>query len=102
VGDNIQQDVFFFFPSQVLALFNAPAGEYACVFTAGATSALKLVGETFPWSSKSEYLYMMQRARDSRASFFHLVTYLRFFKLLTLSFVYSDNSSSSVSTVCEM
>jgi hypothetical protein len=64
VGDNIHQDVFFFFPSQVLALFNAPAREYTCVFTAGATSALKLVGETFPWSSKSEYLYMMQNHKS--------------------------------------
>jgi molybdenum cofactor sulfurtransferase len=45
---------------QVLALFNAPAGEYMCVFTTGATSALKLVGEAFPWSSKSEYLYAME------------------------------------------
>jgi molybdenum cofactor sulfurtransferase len=31
-----------------------------CVFTAGAMLALKLVGGTFPWSSKSEYLYMME------------------------------------------
>ncbi|CAK9203239.1 unnamed protein product [Sphagnum troendelagicum] len=45
---------------QVLALCNAPPGEYTCVFTAGATSALKLVGETFPWSSESEYLYTME------------------------------------------
>jgi len=28
-----------------------------CVFTSGATSALKLVGETFPWSAESEYWY---------------------------------------------
>jgi uncharacterized membrane protein len=35
-------------------------GNTLCVFTAGATSALKLVGEAFPWSSKSEYLYMME------------------------------------------
>ncbi|CAK9863850.1 unnamed protein product [Sphagnum jensenii] len=45
---------------QVLALCNAPPGEYTCVFTAGATSALKLVGEAFPWSSESEYLYTME------------------------------------------
>lgn len=45
---------------EVLRFFNAPAGEYSCVFTSGATAALKIVGETFPWSSKSHYLYTME------------------------------------------
>ncbi|KAL8469454.1 hypothetical protein ACS0TY_032339 [Phlomoides rotata] len=45
---------------QVLSFFNASPGEYNCIFTSGATSALKLVGETFPWSSKSTYMYTME------------------------------------------
>lgn len=45
---------------QVLALCNASPGEYMCVFTSGATSALKLVGETFPWSAESEYWYTLE------------------------------------------
>ncbi|KAG0579095.1 hypothetical protein KC19_4G072700 [Ceratodon purpureus] len=45
---------------QVLAFCNAPLGEYRCVFTSGATSALKLVGETFPWSTDSEYWYTVE------------------------------------------
>lgn len=45
---------------QVLALCNAPLGEYICVFTSGATSALKLVGEAFPWSAESEYWYTVE------------------------------------------
>jgi molybdenum cofactor sulfurtransferase len=35
-------------------------GEYICVFTSGATSALKLVGEAFPWSAESEYWYTVE------------------------------------------
>ncbi|EPS65546.1 molybdenum cofactor sulfurase, partial [Genlisea aurea] len=42
---------------QVLRFFNAPPGEYTCIFTSGATAALKLVGETFPWSSRSVFAY---------------------------------------------
>lgn len=45
---------------QVLEFCNAPSGEYVCVFTSGATSALKLVGETFPWSPESEYWYTLE------------------------------------------
>jgi len=30
--------------------FNAPVGEYAVVFTSGATAALRLVAESFPWT----------------------------------------------------
>ncbi|GIQ91751.1 hypothetical protein KIPB_015143, partial [Kipferlia bialata] len=34
----------------ILDWFNASASEYSIIFTAGTTAALKLVGETFPWS----------------------------------------------------
>lgn len=40
-----------------LQMCNAPLGKYECVFTAGATGALKLVGEAFPWQEGSEFVY---------------------------------------------
>jgi hypothetical protein len=43
--------------SQVLKHFNASPRDYKCVFTSGATAALKLVGEFFPWSRGSYYMY---------------------------------------------
>lgn len=45
---------------QVLNYFNAPPKDYRCIFTAGATAALKLVGETFPWSCHSNFMYTME------------------------------------------
>ena len=36
---------------------NAPVGEYVVVFTSGATAALRLVAESFPWSPSSEFRY---------------------------------------------
>ena len=33
--------------------FDAPSQDYVCIFTANATTALKLVGESFPFSSGS-------------------------------------------------
>ncbi|KNA16459.1 hypothetical protein SOVF_088940 isoform A [Spinacia oleracea] len=45
---------------QVLDYFNASAKEYKCIFTSGATSALKIVGEAFPWSSQSHFMYTME------------------------------------------
>ncbi|XP_057765284.1 molybdenum cofactor sulfurase [Salvia miltiorrhiza] len=45
---------------QILSFFNASPTEYNCIFTSGATSSLKLVGETFPWSSRSNYMYTME------------------------------------------
>ncbi|KAK4786501.1 hypothetical protein SAY86_003190 [Trapa natans] len=45
---------------QVLDYFSASPREYRCVFTSGATSALKLVGEAFPWSSRSCFMYTME------------------------------------------
>ena len=44
----------------VLRHFNTDAQEYDIVFTANATAALKLVGESFPWSSDSEFGYTLQ------------------------------------------
>ena len=43
-----------------LALLNAPPGEYRCVFTSGATGALKLVAEAFPWSAGSTFAHTLQ------------------------------------------
>jgi molybdenum cofactor sulfurtransferase len=37
----------------VLRYFNAPAGEYECVFTPNATGALRLVGEAYPFTPQS-------------------------------------------------
>ncbi|KAL2495750.1 Molybdenum cofactor sulfurase [Forsythia ovata] len=45
---------------QVLNFFNASPREYKCIFTSGATAALKLVGETFPWSGQSTFMYTME------------------------------------------
>ncbi|KAK3131055.1 hypothetical protein QOZ80_6BG0501430 [Eleusine coracana subsp. coracana] len=45
---------------QVLKYFNATPRDYKCVFTSGATAALKLVGECFPWSRDSYYMYTME------------------------------------------
>jgi len=45
---------------QVLDYLNASPKEYKCIFTSGATAALKLVGECFPWSRESYYVYTME------------------------------------------
>ena len=42
--------------SAVLAFFGASPGEYQVVFTANASSALKLVGEAYPFTSGGRYL----------------------------------------------
>lgn len=39
---------------------NASLKEYKCIFTSGATAALKLVGEAFPWSRESCFVYTME------------------------------------------
>ncbi|KAH9646373.1 Molybdenum cofactor sulfurase [Citrus sinensis] len=43
---------------QVLDYFNASMKDYKCIFTSGATAALKLVGEAFPWSHQSSYIHV--------------------------------------------
>ncbi|XP_047084225.1 molybdenum cofactor sulfurase-like [Lolium rigidum] len=45
---------------EVLKYFNASPRDYKCIFTSGATAALKLVGECFPWSRESCYMYTME------------------------------------------
>ncbi|CAE5957663.1 unnamed protein product [Arabidopsis arenosa] len=45
---------------QVLEYFNASPEDYSCIFTSGATAGLKLVGETFPWTQDSNFLYTME------------------------------------------
>ncbi|XP_013587006.1 PREDICTED: molybdenum cofactor sulfurase isoform X1 [Brassica oleracea var. oleracea] len=45
---------------QVLEYFNASPEDYSCVFTSGATAALKIVGETFPWTQDSNFVYTME------------------------------------------
>ncbi|KAI7979425.1 Molybdenum cofactor sulfurase [Camellia lanceoleosa] len=45
---------------QVLHFCNASPKDYKCIFTSGATAALKLVGEAFPWSSHSAFMYTME------------------------------------------
>ncbi|XP_042407238.1 molybdenum cofactor sulfurase-like isoform X2 [Zingiber officinale] len=45
---------------KVLDYFNASPENYKCIFTSGATAALKLIGECFPWSSESFYMYTME------------------------------------------
>ena len=41
----------------VMKFTNADPNEYSIIFTASATSSLKLLGESFPWSENSLYLY---------------------------------------------
>eukprot|EP01026_Neomeris_dumetosa_P051267 TRINITY_DN4507_c0_g1_i3.p1 TRINITY_DN4507_c0_g1~~TRINITY_DN4507_c0_g1_i3.p1 ORF type:complete len:788 (-),score=106.11 TRINITY_DN4507_c0_g1_i3:276-2639(-) len=44
----------------VARFFNADPGKYQVVFTRSATGALKIVGETFPWSSNSMFRYLRE------------------------------------------
>jgi selenocysteine lyase/cysteine desulfurase len=48
----------------VLSFFNAPAEDYVCIFTSNCTSALKLVGESFPFDPTSHFVL----AEDSHNS----------------------------------
>ncbi|XVF79357.1 hypothetical protein PTKIN_Ptkin14bG0215400 [Pterospermum kingtungense] len=45
---------------QVLDYCNASPKDYKCIFTSGATAALKLIGENFPWSCQSSFMYTME------------------------------------------
>jgi hypothetical protein len=64
----IRSTHYFFSPTYILALrchtkvrmrimrhFNADPADWQLVFTRSATGALKMVGETFPWSSDSMF-----------------------------------------------
>ena len=61
-GYDVYNNVYLFSAPffQVLKFFNAPLGEYKCIFTSGATGALKLVGECFPWTRMSNFWYTME------------------------------------------
>jgi len=41
----------------ILSFFNTTSKDYSVVFTAGCTAALKLIGETFPWTNASKFYY---------------------------------------------
>ncbi|XVF18302.1 hypothetical protein REPUB_Repub11eG0009600 [Reevesia pubescens] len=45
---------------QVLDYCNASPKDYKCIFTSGATAALKLIGENFPWGCQSTFMYTME------------------------------------------
>ncbi|KAG8653142.1 molybdenum cofactor sulfurase isoform X2 [Manihot esculenta] len=45
---------------QVLDYCNASPKDYKCIFTSGATAALKLIGEAFPWNWGSNFMYTME------------------------------------------
>ncbi|KAH7826711.1 putative molybdenum cofactor sulfurase [Monocercomonoides exilis] len=42
---------------EVLRYFEADPNEYTVIFTSGTTASLKMIGETFPWTSNSTFLY---------------------------------------------
>jgi selenocysteine lyase/cysteine desulfurase len=42
--------------AKVLRYFSAPEDEYACIFTANATGALRLVGEAYPFEAGDQFL----------------------------------------------
>lgn len=44
---------------QAMRFFSASEEEYELVFTSGATAALKLVGECFPWQDGSQFAFSM-------------------------------------------
>eukprot|EP00922_Rhytidocystis_sp_ex-Travisia-forbesii_P065419 GHVS01097213.1.p1 GENE.GHVS01097213.1~~GHVS01097213.1.p1 ORF type:complete len:829 (+),score=76.88 GHVS01097213.1:224-2710(+) len=44
--------------TMVLRFFNAAPEYFSTVFTSGATGALKMVGEDFPWTSSSKFFYL--------------------------------------------
>jgi len=47
--------------TMVLDFFGAPPSDYHVVFTRGATSALQMVGECFPWDTdRSEFVYLRE------------------------------------------
>eukprot|EP00703_Trepomonas_sp_PC1_P004744 JAP91862.1 Molybdenum cofactor sulfurase [Trepomonas sp. PC1] len=43
--------------NRITDFFNAPRGAYSVIFTQSATAALHLVGDTFPFSNQSKWLY---------------------------------------------
>ncbi|KAK9807865.1 hypothetical protein WJX72_011591 [[Myrmecia] bisecta] len=45
--------------AMTLAMCNASPAEYECIFTSGATAALKLVADSFPWAAGSQFAYTL-------------------------------------------
>ena len=45
---------------RVLRHFNVTEAQYTLIFTSGATGALKLVAESFPWTNRSRFVYLRQ------------------------------------------
>lgn len=45
--------------NKILAFFNTNKDEYSVVFTSGATGALKIISESFPWEPNSEFWYSL-------------------------------------------
>lgn len=58
---------------KVLAHFSADPREWTVVFTSGTTASLKMVGEQFPWSPQSTFVY----ARESHNSVLGVREYAR-------------------------
>ncbi|KAJ3424987.1 molybdenum cofactor sulfurase [Anaeramoeba flamelloides] len=48
----------------ILNCLNADKNEYSVIFTSGTTQSVKMVGESFPWSKKSKFLYL-KRSHNS-------------------------------------
>lgn len=42
---------------RILRSLNTTSDQYSVIFTSGATAAMKMIGETFPWSQNSEFCY---------------------------------------------
>ena len=45
--------------ADVLSFFNASPDEYVCIFTSNASGALRIVGESFPFTTNGQYLLLM-------------------------------------------
>lgn len=52
--------------NKILAFFNTNKDEYSVVFTSGATGALKIISESFPWEPNSEFWYSTPLVRPPR------------------------------------
>lgn len=42
---------------RIVEHFNVPLGTYSVIFTQSTTAGLRLLGDAFPWTKKSKYLY---------------------------------------------
>ncbi|ETI55136.1 hypothetical protein F443_02161 [Phytophthora nicotianae P1569] len=88
---------------RVLAFFSASEEKYTLIFTSGATAALKLVGESFPWTKESTFAYSM----DSHTSVLGIRGYaaakgssIQCVELSELEEIERDEQVSAESTCC--